>query len=286
MNTNLKSGYNLLLLARLNKPIGILLLLWPTLTALWFSSGQLPETKLIAIFILGSVLMRSAGCIANDMADRNIDAKVQRTKSRPLAQEKIRLRTALAFLLILLIISFVLVLQLNTYAIFLSAMALIFALIYPFCKRFVKVPQFFLGVAFGFGILMAFAVTQNSIPVEGWLLFAGNLLWVMGYDSHYALMDVEDDKKLAIYSSAKTLGRRTTIFITINFIAMYIIYFYIGLQEEYSYGFYSLILLAAFISIYTIVIGGDNRHKNNYKAFVANNYVGLFIFLAFVSQIQ
>lgn len=286
MITNFKNYYDLLLLARLNKPIGIFLLLWPTLTALWFSSGQLPEVKLIVIFTLGTVLMRSAGCIANDIADRNIDAKVKRTKNRPLALGDISLLAAFAFLLILVVISFILVSQLNPFAVFLSFFALISALIYPFSKRFFKIPQFFLGVAFGFGILMTFAVTQNSIPAEGWLLFAANLLWVMGYDSHYALMDVEDDKKLAVYSSAKTLGSLTTFFIIISFIAMYLIYLYIGLKFTYSYAYYASMLLAVFISSYGVLIGCGKKPTNNYKAFIANNYVGFFVFLAFVSQIQ
>ena len=178
--------------------------------------------------------MRSAGCVANDLADQSIDKCVKRTKNRQLVLKNITNQSAFIFLLSLLALSFFLVLQLNMYTIHLSILACISALIYPFFKRFFMIPQLFLGITFSFGILLAFAAVQNTITLEGWLLFIANLLWVLGYDSHYALVDLEDDKKINIYSSAQTFGKFTPILIIISFIFMYLIYFYFGHNNEYS----------------------------------------------------
>lgn len=285
MNLNKIFLLNLAQLARFDKPIGIFLLLWPTLTALWVASNQVPDTKLIIIFILGTILMRAAGCIANDLADQNIDKDVARTKNRQLVLKNITNRTAFIFLLFLLLISFFLVLQLNIYTIYLSILACISALIYPFFKRFFMIPQVFLGVAFSFGILMAFTATQNAITLQGWLLFLANLLWVLGYDSHYALVDLEDDKKINIYSSAKTFGRFTPFLILISFIFMYLIYFYFGYKNEYSKLFYFFLTLSSLVNLYGLHIGLKNSLEGNFEAFKINNYVGLFIFLSFFTQI-
>jgi 4-hydroxybenzoate polyprenyltransferase len=278
--------FDLLQLARFDKPIGIFLLLWPTLTALWVASNQLPDIKLIIIFTVGTILMRSAGCIANDLADQNIDKHVKRTKNRQLVLKNITNQTAFIFLLFLLVLSFLLVLQLNMYTIYLSILACISALIYPFFKRFFMIPQFFLGIAFSFGILLAFAAIKNTISLEGWLLFIANLFWVLGYDSHYALVDLEDDKKINIYSSAKTFGKFTPIFIIISFIFMYLIYFYFGYKNEYSKLFYFFMTLSSFANLYGFYAGLKNSTDGNFKAFKINNYVGLLIFLSFFTQIK
>tara|TARA_B100000035_G_scaffold315481_1_gene336834 strand:- start:15819 stop:16676 length:858 start_codon:yes stop_codon:yes gene_type:complete len=285
LNFNKTFLLNLLRLARFDKPIGIFLLLWPTLTALWVASNQLPDIKLIIIFTVGTILMRSAGCIANDLVDQDIDKNVTRTKNRQLVSKNITNQSAIIFLLTLLILSFFLVLQLNMYTIYLSFFACISAFIYPFFKRFFIIPQVFLGVAFSFGILMAFAATKNTITYEGWLLFIANLLWVLGYDSHYALVDLEDDKKINIYSSAKTFGRFTPIFILISFIFMYLIYFYFGFKNEYSKSFYFFLVVASAANLFGIYEGLKNSRKGNFKAFKINNYVGLLIFLSFFMQI-
>ena len=277
---------DLLQLARFDKPIGIFLLLWPTLTALWVASNQLPDIKLIIIFTVGTILMRSAGCIANDLADQNIDKHVKRTKNRQLVLKNITNQTAFIFLLFLLALSFLLVLQLNMYTIYLSILACISALIYPFFKRFFMIPQLFLGIAFSFGILLAFAAIKNTISLEGWLLFIANLFWVLGYDSHYALVDLEDDKKINIYSSAKTFGEFTPIFIIISFIFMYLIYFYFGYKNEYSKLFYFFLILSSFLNLYGLYLGLKNSSEGNFKAFKTNNFVGLLIFLSFFTQIK
>lgn len=286
MNLNKIFLLNLLRLARFDKPIGFFLLLWPTLTALWVASNQLPDIKLIIIFTMGTILMRSAGCIANDLADQNIDKYVKRTKNRQLVLKNITNQTAFIFLLSLLALSFFLVLQLNMYTTYLSILACISALIYPFFKRFFMIPQIFLGIAFSFGILLAFAAIQNTITMEGWLLFLANLLWVLGYDSHYALVDLEDDKKINIYSSAKTFGKFTPIFIIISFIFMYLIYFYFGYKNEYSKLFYFFLILSSFVNLYGLYAGLKNSSEGNFKAFKINNYVGLLIFLSFFTQIK
>ena len=286
MNFNKIYFYNLLRLARLDKPIGIFLLLWPTLTALWVASNQFPEIKLIIIFTVGTIFMRSAGCVANDLADQKIDQRVSRTKNRPLVIKNITNSSAVKFLLILLILSLLLVLQLNWYAFYLSLLACISALIYPFFKRFFIIPQLFLGITFSFGILMAFAAIQNTIPLDGWLLFLANLFWVLGYDSHYALVDLDDDKKINIYSSAKTFGRLTPLIIAISFILMYLIYLYLGFKNEYSKLFYIFLIVSSFVNLFGIFEGLKNSFDGNFKAFKTNNYVGLFIFLSFCTQIK
>ena len=286
MNLNKIFLLDLLQLARFDKPIGIFLLLWPTLTALWVASNQLPDIKLIIIFTVGTILMRSAGCIANDLADQNIDKYVKRTKNRQLVLKNITNQTAFIFLLFFLALSFLLVLQLNMYTIYLSILACISALIYPFFKRFFMIPQLFLGIAFSFGILLAFASIKNTISLDGWLLFIANLFWVLGYDSHYALVDLEDDKKINVYSSAKTFGKFTPIFIIISFIFMYLIYFYLGYKNEYSKLFYFFVTLSSFANLYGLYAGLKNSTDGNFKAFKINNYVGLLIFLSFFTQIK
>ena len=277
---------NLLRLARFDKPIGFFLLLWPTLTALWVASNQLPDIRLIIIFTAGTILMRSAGCVANDLADQSIDKCVKRTKNRQLVLKNITNQTALIFLFSLLALSFFLVLQLNMYTIYLSILACISAIIYPFFKRFFMIPQIFLGITFSFGILLAFAAIQNTITLEGWLLFIANLSWVLGYDSHYALVDLEDDKKINIYSSAKTFGKFTPILIIISFIFMYLIYFYFGYKNEYSKLFYFFLILSSFLNLYGFYLGLKNSSEGNFKAFKTNNFVGLLIFLSFFTQIK
>ncbi|NQW35246.1 MAG: 4-hydroxybenzoate octaprenyltransferase, partial [Methylophilales bacterium] len=170
---------NIITLSRINKPIGIFLLLWPTLIALWVAQQGIPALKILIIFILGTILMRSAGCIANDLADRNIDKFVNRTKSRPLANRIISVKLALIYFMVLLLMAFLLVLQLNCLTIMLSFLAVISAVIYPFSKRFFALPQLILGISFGFGILMAFSATLGMLPFEAWALFLANIFWTL-----------------------------------------------------------------------------------------------------------
>ena len=275
---------NFILLTRINKPIGVLLLLWPTLTALLVAQQGIPELRIMIIFIIGTILMRSAGCIVNDIADRNIDTHVDRTKSRPLATKEVSIFEALLFLFILLLLSFFLVLQLNLLTIKLSLCALLSVLIYPFCKRFFAVPQLMLGISFGFGILMAFATIQNLIPFEAWALFAANIFWALSYDSHYAIKDMKDDKKINIRSSALTFKNYTIPFILLSFTLMFLILLFIGYGNDYSISFYILIAISLVIALRGIVRGISMDPDKNFEAFSSNNYVGFFMFMAFMSQ--
>jgi 4-hydroxybenzoate polyprenyltransferase len=195
-------------LMRLDKPIGILLLLWPTLWAVWIASGGRPHWVFLAIFVLGTVLMRSAGCVINDYADREFDPHVERTKARPLAAGTVTVREAFALAGFLVLCAFLLILPILTPLLFgLAVAALFLAASYPFTKRFFAIPQAYLGVAFGFGIPMAFAAIAGEVPAFAWQMLAANIFWAIAYDTEYALVDIEDDKKIGIKTSALTFGR-------------------------------------------------------------------------------
>jgi 4-hydroxybenzoate polyprenyltransferase len=194
-------------LMRLDKPIGILLLLWPMLWGLWFAAKGMPDAHVLVIFVLGTVLMRSAGCVINDFADRKIDPHVERTKNRPMAAGKIGSKEAILLAAGLSLCAFLLILPLNQLTILLSVPALFLAGTYPFTKRFFAMPQAYLGIAFSFGIPMAFAAQTNSLPPLIWILMLANLFWVIAYDTAYAIVDKPDDLKIGIKTSAITMGR-------------------------------------------------------------------------------
>ena len=272
-------------LTRINKPIGIFLLLWPTLSGLWLASEGIPNIKMLVIFILGTILMRSAGCVANDLADRNLDSFVKRTENRPITSGLVSIQEAIILLLSLIIAAFLIVIQLNYLTIWISFLALLFALTYPFSKRFFKLPQLYLGVTFGFGILMSFSAVQNQIPIEALILFVSNIFWAFSYDSHYAISDMEDDKKLNIYSAPLTFNNKIISIITLSYFIMFLLLFIIGVLKEFTLSFYVVLGLAIIISMYGCF---ESRHMDpskNFKAFLRNNYVGILIFVGFLSQI-
>jgi 4-hydroxybenzoate polyprenyltransferase len=272
-------------LTRINKPIGIFLLLWPTLSGLWLASEGIPNIKMLVIFILGTILMRSAGCVANDLADRNLDSFVKRTENRPITSGLVSIQEAIILLLSLIIAAFLIVIQLNYLTIWISFLALLFALTYPFSKRFFKLPQLYLGVTFGFGILMSFSAVQNQIPIEALILFVSNIFWAFSYDSHYAISDMEDDKKLNIYSAPLTFNNKIILMITLSYFLMFLHLFIIGVLKEFNFSFYVFLGLAIIISMYGCF---ESRHMDpskNFKAFLRNNYVGILIFVGFLSQI-
>ena len=271
-------------LTRIDKPIGIFLLLWPTLSAIYLASEGAPSNHILFIFIFGTVLMRSAGCIANDLADRKIDAFVERTKNRPIASGIVKLQEARILLLLLLVFSFLLVIQLNFLTICMASLALLFALTYPFAKRIFIVPQLYLGVTFGFGILMAFTAIQNKIPLEALILFIANIFWAFSYDSHYAITDMEDDKKLNIYSAALTFSNKIIMMIILSYFFIFIILIIIGILKEYNFVFFIFLSVAALISLYGCFDSRDMNPHKNFKAFLRNNYVGGIVFLGFISQ--
>ena len=275
----------LLNLTRINKPIGIFLLLWPTLCAILLASEGIPSIKILVIFILGTILMRSAGCVANDLADRNLDIFVERTKNRPITSGLVSSRDAVILLFILLICSFVLVIQLNYLTILISFGALLFSLTYPFTKRFFAIPQLYLGVTFGFGILMAFSAIQNTITLEAQILFISNIFWVFAYDSHYAISDMEDDKKLNIHSAPLTFNNKIILMITLSYFLMFLGLSIIGFLKEFTISFYVLLGLAMIVSMYGCFESRHMKPNKNFKAFLKNQDVGFIIFAGFFSQI-
>ena len=264
-------------LIRLDKPIGILLLLWPTLWALWLSSRGHPDWAIVWIFILGTVLMRSAGCAINDYADRNFDARVARTRERPLAAGKIKPMEALIVAVVLLLASFALVVNLNTLTIKLSVVAAIIAAIYPFTKRFFAVPQAVLGLAFGFGIPMAFAAHTNHVPWAAWILLAANVFWAIAYDTEYAMVDREDDRKIGIRTSAITFGRHDVAAVIGCHALFLLIMAWIGRSLSGWYFYLGLAVAAGLVAGQYRMIR-DRNPAGCFRAFRHNNWIGAAIF--------
>ena len=271
-------------LMRLDKPIGILLLLWPTLWALWIASRGVPDWITLLIFITGTVLMRSAGCVMNDIADRKYDGLVERTKNRPLATGEVSLKEAYGLAILLALSAFCLVLLFNKTTILLSFAALFLAFTYPFTKRFLAIPQAYLGVAFGFGIPMAFAAVNDYIPPLAWVLLAANVFWAIAYDTEYAMVDRNDDLKIGIKSSAIFFGKYDVIAVTVCFAIVLGLLAYIGIflgyGKLYFIGLAAALLLAC--RQYTLI---KNRNiANCFKAFLHNNWIGLAIFIGIAAQ--
>ena len=265
-------------LIRLDKPIGILLLLWPTLWALWFASDGKPDWTLVAIFTLGTVLMRSAGCAINDYADRDFDKHVQRTVDRPITSGKIKPREALMVALVLTLISFALILPLNTLTKQLSIAAVIIAGTYPYFKRFFAIPQAYLGIAFGFGIPMGFAAVQGTVPAAAWWLLIANVFWAVAYDTEYAMVDREDDLKLGMKTSAITFGRFDVAAIMLCYAVTLIIIFIVGWQFGLRIWFTAGMLIAAACAIYHYTLIRKRERGDCFAAFLHNNWLGAAIF--------
>ncbi|CEZ18948.1 p-hydroxybenzoate octaprenyltransferase [Candidatus Methylopumilus planktonicus] len=266
-------------LMRLDKPIGIFLLLWPTLWALFIASHGLPTMQHLTIFILGTVLMRSAGCVANDMLDRKFDSFVTRTKLRPLANQSISVKNAFFLLITLLLGAFICVLFLNENAFYFSLVALFLALTYPLTKRFFVMPQAYLGLSFGMGIPMAFVANNISLSMTTWLLFLANIFWVIAYDTLYAVTDKNDDLKIGIRSSAIWFGAYVKEAIMICYTCMMGCLIWVGQLENFGWPFYG------FIGLSLIFIGFLYRQirtlnpKACFAAFLSNNYLGGLVFL-------
>ena len=265
-------------LMRLDKPIGILLLLWPTLWALWIATRGKPDWIVLLVFVTGTVLMRSAGCVMNDIADRKYDGLVERTKNRPLATGEVSVKEAYILVAGLSLLAFCLVLFFNKSTILLSFAALFLAASYPFTKRFLAIPQAYLGIAFGFGIPMAFAAVNDYIPPIAWLLLAANVFWAIAYDTEYAMVDRDDDLKIGIKSSAIFFGQYDVFAVMLCYAAMLSLLAYIG--HALGFGvFYNLGLLLALALILLQYQAIKNRVKADcFKAFLQNNWIGLVIF--------
>ncbi|KGQ24562.1 4-hydroxybenzoate polyprenyltransferase [Gallibacterium anatis CCM5995] len=267
-------------LMRLDKPIGSFLLLWPTLWALFLASNGMPDVKILFIFILGVVFMRSAGCVINDYADRHIDGKVKRTSQRPLATGEVSEKEAKILFVLLILLSFFLVLQLNLYAIVLSVAAAILAFIYPFMKRYTHLPQLFLGAAFGWSIPMAYGATAASLPLSCWLLFLANLAWTIAYDTQYAMVDRDDDLRIGVKSTAILFAEYDNKIIALLQIATLAILVYLGVEQQLSNGYFIGLLPALACFIYQCRLTKRRTREECFKAFLNNNYVGMWIFIA------
>lgn len=269
-------------LVRLDKPIGALLLLWPTLWAVWLASGGQPTLKVVLIFVLGTFLMRSAGCAVNDYADRDFDPHVKRTRGRPLAAREIAPREALLVGAVLALAAFGLALLLNPLAIALSFVALAIAVAYPFTKRFFAVPQLVLGVAFGFGIPMAYAAIQERLPLECWLLLAANICYSFAYDTEYAMVDRDDDARLGIHTSALLLGRWDVAAVMASYALMLGLLAALGTRLDLAWPFYAGLALAAAMMLYHWRLIRERAREGCFRAFRHNNWVGGAIFAGIV----
>jgi len=270
-------------LMRLDKPIGILLLLWPTLWALWLSAQGRPEWTIGVVFVLGTVLMRSAGCVINDYADRDFDKHVERTKERPLTAGRVSTKEALLLFVFLCLLAFALVLVLeNSLLIWLSLPAVFLAASYPFTKRFFAIPQAYLGIAFGFGIPMAYAAHLDMVPAEAWWLLLANVFWAIAYDTEYAMVDRDDDLKIGIKTSAITFGRFDVAAVMFCYVMTLAIIAWVGRNNGLGWPFYtSLGVAAGIMGVHYTWIRGRERMPC-FKAFLHNNYVGAAIFVGIV----
>jgi len=266
-------------LMRLDRPIGILLLLWPTLSALWIAAEGVPDFKVLVIFVLGVIVMRSAGCVINDYADRNVDGLVARTVERPLVNGSLQANDALKLFVGLVVIAFILVLQLNTMTILLSVVALLLAASYPFMKRYTYLPQIFLGAAFGWAIPMAFAAQSQTLPPIAWLLFLANILWATAYDTFYAMADREDDLLAGIKSTAILFGDDDRLIIGFLQFSFTIVMLLIGTQMEMGFVYYFAIVIVLILFGYQHYLVKERQPAQCLLAFLNNNWVGAALFV-------
>lgn len=266
-------------LVRLDKPIGTLLLLWPTLWGLWLAADGVPSAHVLAVFMLGTLLMRSAGCAVNDFADRDFDPHVARTRNRPLAARRIGSGEALGLAALLVLLAFALVLTLNALTVALAFVALFLAVSYPFTKRFFVMPQAYLGIAFGFGIPMAYAAILGHVPLEAWLLLAANIVWTVAYDTEYAMVDREDDRRIGIRTSALLLGRFDVAIVMLCHAVFLAIVLGIGHARGLAWPFHAGVLAAAVLIGHQYLLIRAREPDKCFRAFLGNNWVGAAIFI-------
>ena len=271
-------------LIRMDKPIGSLLLLWPTLNALWIAAGGPPPLTVLAIFVLGTVLMRSAGCAVNDYADRDFDRYVKRTENRPLTSGKIRAWEALALAAVLAGLAFLLILPLNTLTRELSIIAVLVAASYPFTKRFFAIPQAYLGIAFGFGIPMGFAALLGHVPLLAWVLLAANVFWSVAYDTAYAMVYRDDDLKIGIRTSALTFGRYDVLAIMLCYAVTLGIYAAVGVALGWIWPFWIGLAGAVACAVYHYTLIRERERMACFAAFRHNNWLGGILFAGIAAQ--
>jgi 4-hydroxybenzoate polyprenyltransferase len=271
-------------LMRLDKPIGILLLLWPTLWALWIAGEGRPDCLVVWIFFMGTVLMRSAGCVMNDIADRNFDGHVERTRQRPLISGEVSVKEACLLAAGLSLGAFALVLFLNLLTIALSFAALLLAMTYPLTKRFLVTPQAYLGIAYGFGIPMAFAALTDALPPVVWLILLANVFWALAYDTEYAMVDRDDDLKIGIRSSAIFFGRYDVAAIMACYAAMLLLLMLAGWLQQLNWPYYLGLLVAAALALYHYLLIRGRERSACFRAFLHNNWLGAAIFAGLLAS--
>jgi 4-hydroxybenzoate polyprenyltransferase len=271
-------------LTRLHRPIGTLLLLWPVLWALWIAGGGPPELRMLVIFVAGTVLTRSAGCVINDFADRNFDPHVRRTRERPLAARRVSPYEALTLFVLLMLAAFWLVLQLDALTIQLSFIAAGFAITYPFFKRFFPAPQLYLGMAFGWGVPMAFTALTGGVPRIGWLLFLITVLWAGIYDTLYAMVDRDDDRAIGIRSTALLFGDMDRIAVGVMQLMMLWGFVMVGQALHFGLPYYGGVALAGLLFGWQQWLARDQDRERCFRAFLNNNYVGFVMCVAIMGQ--
>ncbi|MGG6193776.1 4-hydroxybenzoate octaprenyltransferase [Pantoea allii] len=266
-------------LMRIDKPIGALLLLWPTLWALWLAKMTVPPLPTLAVFVAGVFVMRAAGCVINDYADRKVDGHVERTRHRPLASGAVTAKEAKMLFVVLGLIAFALVLSMNLMTIMLSVVGLALAWVYPFMKRYTHLPQVVLGAAFGWAIPMAWAAVSESLPLVCWLVFLANICWTVAYDTQYAMVDREDDLKIGVKSTAILFGRYDKLIIGLLQLSTLVLMALVGTMLDLNGAFYWTLLLAGGLFVYQQKLIAQRDRQACFRAFLNNNYVGLVLFL-------
>lgn len=271
-------------LMRMDRPIGTLLLLWPTLWALWLAAQGQPNWPVLLVFVLGVVVMRAAGCVINDYADRHFDGHVKRTANRPLPSGDVRPSEARWLFVALVALAFALVLTLNSLTIVLSLVALALAAVYPFMKRFTHLPQLVLGVAFGWSIPMAFAAQMNLLPLSCWLLLLANICWTVAYDTQYAMVDRDDDLRIGIKSTAILFGRFDKLIIGLLQLATLLLLVLVGVLSQLGSLYYWSLLACAALFVYQQQLLKERERDACFQAFLNNNYVGMVLFCGIASS--
>ena len=272
-------------LTRMDKPIGALLLLWPTLWALWLAGRGHPSLANFIVFVAGTFLMRSAGCVMNDLADRRLDPHVKRTAQRPLATGEVSAGEAVRLALFLSVVAFVLVCTRNGLTVLLSLPALFLAASYPLTKRFFPLPQAYLGIAFGFGIPMAFAAETGTVPLQGWALLIANIFWTIAYDTEYAMVDRDDDIHLGIHSSALLFGRWDVAAVGLCYGAALAILWWVGTRSGLGLPYDLGLMAAAGLSVYHLALIRTRDRMRCFKAFLHNNWWGAVVFLGLAADL-
>jgi len=266
------------LLMRLHKPIGILLLLWPMLWALWIAATGHPDTRVLVVFVLGVVLMRSAGCVINDYADRNIDPHVRRTRERPIAAGRVTPREALVLFAVLCLVAFMLVLLMNRLTILLSLIGVLLAATYPFTKRYTHLPQVYLGAAFGWAVPMVFAAQTGAVPAIAWLIFIANVLWATVYDTMYAMVDREDDLRIGVKSTAILFGAADRLLIGLLQVLLMACLAWVGMRAGLGAMYYAGLAAAAVFALYQQYLIRARQPERCFQAFLNNNWFGATVF--------